>query len=196
MTRRVLLVVLLAGVVTVLAWLLFVPPKLQAASGHASITDLRAAVTEQQIAVKGELSVALTPELSDAAARGVPLYFTRETRLLQKRHWWFDRTVSKKLETWRIQYNALLRRWVLIKSDDYEYTYSMSEALRKITGDVYWSMPLTESLQPGSQYSVEAIFKLDTSRLPGPFQIFTFRSNSNWSLSSQWKNLDLSVSEN
>lgn len=148
--------------------------------------DISVSFRRGQLEIDAELPLLeLNAELSEAATRGVPLYFTVDVEIDRKRWWWFDATEIESHITWRVLYNALTRQWRVGTGDLSLPVAGLDEALNVVRTIRGWPVAPLASLTPGDRYEGRLRLRLDTSRLSRPFQINAFNSSA-WTASSSW----------
>lgn len=146
-----------------------------------------------QLFIDADVEFQLSPELSDAAKKGLPLYFTADLDISHSRWWWFDKTIAHTELTWRIQYNALTRQWRVGTGDLSLPASTLEEALALVRHIRGWSVAAASDLDAETQYSGRIRLRLDTSRLARPFQVDALNSAA-WSLTTPWKDFTFSIS--
>ncbi|NLY65133.1 MAG: DUF4390 domain-containing protein [Alcaligenaceae bacterium] len=144
--------------------------------------------------LSANISLNLGNEVRNAAERGVPLFFTISLEIIRPEKFWFDKTELSQRQTWRIQYNALLRQWRISTGDFSTPELSLDDSLQHIVHLDNWPLSNFEQLESNRLYEARLRLELDTSLLPRPFQINAFNSSA-WSLSTPWKNLTFRVSD-
>src|SRR4030095_9009059 len=81
---------------------------------RADVVAVKAAqltIEEGDVLLSAEFDLALTPALEEALQKGIPLYFTIEFELLNKRWYWLDEKVAQWSITYRVSYNSLTRQY-------------------------------------------------------------------------------------
>lgn len=143
------------------------------------------------LSLSTKIDLILDNELKQALSKGLPLYFTLDARIYQKRRYWLDKIVSEQSLTWMIHYNVLLREWRIERGQYYAKGFSLEDALSLITTNDEWLILLNEPMNPAKTYYGEVRLRLDTSLLSRPFQISAFSDTSAWSFSSSWKKFEI-----
>ncbi|MDR2244070.1 MAG: DUF4390 domain-containing protein [Burkholderiales bacterium] len=177
--------VIVNGVVVLLAWSL-------AFAVFAETIPLRSAelrVEEDSVVFNADYGLSLTPSLEEAVERGVPLYFVFEWKVTYPRWYWFDKTVLTGSTQHRLSYLPLTRQYRLSTGLLSQDVASIEEAERLI-GRIN-SRPLFDrnALEEGQRYTFAVRLRLDTERMPKPFQI-TALGSRDWNLASSWLTLD------
>lgn len=149
---------------------------------------------EQGYSVSSEIDLQLSDELRNALERGVPLFFTLELNIYKPRQFWLDKLELSQSHTWRVQYNALLRKWRVATLQSSVPEFSLDASLAHISGLYHWPIIDWQRLDPEQIYEGQMRLKLDTSLLARPFQITAFNNSSAWSLSSPWKKFAIHLS--
>ncbi|MBV6273299.1 DUF4390 domain-containing protein [Alcaligenaceae bacterium CGII-47] len=147
-----------------------------------------------QLYIDADIEFELSPELRDAAQKGLPLYLTVDLNISHSRWWWFDKTIASTELTWRIQYNALTRQWRVGTGTLSLPASTLDEALALVRHVRGWDVAAASDLAADTQYSGRMRMRLDTSRLARPFQVDALNSAA-WSLTTPWKNFTFSISD-
>ena len=114
--------------------------------------------------------VTLPPAVEEALQRGVPLYFVAEARLLRSRWYWRDERVARVSRSWRIAYQPLTNTWRVGLGGLHQTHGTLAEALSAASSAAGWKLTDLSRIEPGSSYTIEFSYRLDTAQLPGPMQ--------------------------
>lgn len=178
----------LLAILCVLAFLQALSPP-SAHADEVEITQARVEATEEAYRLSATFKLDLNRELEDAIMRGIPLYFTTEVQVIRPRRYWFDETTLTASQTVKISYNVLTRQFrAAIDGSLYRNFSSLDEALSLIRNPGRWVFAPKEALKPGETYQVFLRMGLDVTQLPKPFQVNAL-NNSDWRVSSDWKQL-------
>lgn len=150
-------------------------------------------VEDGKLYINADIDFDVSGELRNVAARGVPIYFTADLKIVTGRWWWFDKTVVDEQLTWRIVYNALTRQWRAGSGELSMPESSLDDALSVVRHVRGWAVADIADLEVGKEYQGRIRMRLDTSMLARPFQIDAFNSSA-WSLATPWKNFTFSIS--
>ena len=107
--------VALAIVLGPMAWGLAAEATRGAPPMDASLADLRAEAADNDLVVSFQVLYALTPELRERIAAGLPVTFTHYLEVSRHRLLWFDRTLARKTVTTTVTYDTLTRQYKLTK---------------------------------------------------------------------------------
>ena len=147
---------------------------------------------EGAVALSAEFRLALSDTLRDAVVRGLPLYFLTETQIRRPRWYWLDETLVGAQIEWRLSYHALTRQYRVSSSTTSEGYSGLEDAIAAMTSVRQWPIATLPMLQTGTTYDVRVRMRLDTTRLPKPFQM-TALTDRNWNPQSEWKRFDFTV---
>ncbi len=141
-----------------------------------------------QYYLNASFSIALTPTVQEALNRGVPLHFLVEFELIYPRwytlYFWNKRIVDLQ-QTYRLNYNALTRQY-RISYGVLNQTFDDLETALSVLGGIENQQVFEESvLDEDRVYEAQLRMRLDTARLPKPFQIEALGSDA-WDISSSW----------
>ncbi|MFC3337277.1 DUF4390 domain-containing protein [Paracandidimonas soli] len=157
------------------------------------ITRIEPVIRDGWIHIDADIDFTLSDELRDAAQKGVPIYFTADLQIVEKRWWWFDKTVVDTQRTWRVVYNALTRQWRIGTGDLTLPESSLDDALSLVRAIRGWSVAPVKDFEVDTTLYGRLRLRLDTSLLARPFQIDALNSRA-WGLATPWKNFTFSVS--
>jgi hypothetical protein len=153
---------------------------------------LDASHPDDQVLLSADFTLSLTETLSDAVNRGLPLYFLTEIQVLRGRWYWLDETVVQTQIEWRLSYHALTRQFRVAASGRSDSFGSLEEALAAMSSVKRWFVAPLSKFEPRTTYEAWVRMRLDTTRLPKPFQM-TALTDSDWNPQSEWKRFDFSV---
>lgn len=165
-----------------------------AAQGVERVERVDPIVRDGQLYIDADVEFEVSSELRTAAQKGVPIYFTADVKITKHRWWWFDKTVADEQMTWRIVYNALTRQWRVGSGELSIPVGSLDDALSFVRSIRGWAVAQTRDLEIDEPYSGRLRVRLDTSRLPRPFQIDALNSSA-WALATPWKDFQFLISE-
>ena len=132
--------------------------------------------------------IGLTPTAEEALNRGVALHFVVEFAVIYPRwytlYFWNKRLVDLQ-QTYRLSYNALTRQYRLSYGVLHQTFDTLENALSVLGG--LSDQPVFEAalLDEDRVYEAQLRMRLDTSKLPKPFQIDALGSDE-WEVSSSW----------
>lgn len=157
-------------------------------AAHAEGIEVKKAaltVVEDGYVLEAEFAMALTSTLEDALNKGVPLYFQLEFELIRPRWYWFNDKVAETQQQFRLSYNALTRQYRIGVGTLYQNFETLAEALG-VMSRVRRSVEIEPaSLKKDTAHTAALRLRLDTSRLPKPFQINALGSRE-WNVGSDW----------
>ena len=156
------------------------------------IQHVEPVVRDGRLYIDADVAFELSPELEEAAYKGVPLHFTAEVEITQDRWWWFDKTVVKTNRTWRLMYNALTRQWRVGVGELLIPESSLSDALMPLRQIRGWAVAEVADLESGEELSGRIRLRLNTSLLARPFQVDAINSRA-WTLATPWKQFGFSI---
>jgi hypothetical protein len=138
--------------------------------------------------LSASFNIGLTPTVEVALNRGVPLYFLVEFEVIYPR-WYtlylWNKRIAEVQQNYRLSYNALTRQYGLSYGVLHQ-TFNTLESALSVLGGIDEQPVFEESLlEDDHVYEAQLRMRLDTSRLPKPFQIDALGSND-WDVSSSW----------
>jgi len=181
LSRRSSLYCLLLG-----AWLLASCALARADSIFVQSVDL--IPEDGEYYLSASFSIGLTPTVEEALNRGVPLHFLVEFELIYPRWYtlyFWNKRLAEMQQTYRLSYNALTRQYRLSYGVLQQSFDTLENALSVLGG--IENQPVFEKsiLDEDRVYEAQIRMRLDTGRLPKPFQIDALASDS-WDVSSSW----------
>lgn len=165
-----------------------------AAQGAERVERVDPIVRDGELYIDADVEFEVSSELRTAAHKGVPIYFSADLKITKHRWWWFDKTVVDQQMTWRIVYNALTRQWRVGSGELSIPVGSLDDALSFVRNIRGWAVARTSDLEIDEPYIGRLRVRLDTSRLPRPFQIDAYNSSA-WVLATPWKDFQFLISE-
>lgn len=184
--RRVL--VTLAGA----ALLMQSPPLLASDSMQVKTIQLDLAPEDEAVLLSAEFVVKLSEALKNAIERGLPLHFVTEYEIYRPRLLWFDEEAVKGQIEWRLSYHALTRQYRLSSAKGSESYPSLEDAMAQMVMLREWTVANAAQLKRDKEYVVRVRMRLDSARLPKPFQM-TALTDSDWNPQSAWKGMSFVV---
>ena len=144
------------------------------------------------VLLSADFVLSLTETLRDAVNRGLPLYFLTEVQIQRGRWYWLDETVVATHIEWRLSYHALTRQFRVASSGRSDSFESLEEAIAALSSVKRWHVAPLSRFQPATAYEVWVRMRLDTTRLPKPFQMAAL-TDRDWNPESEWKRFAFTV---
>ena len=163
-------------------------------SGTIDVEQARLDVSHPDglVLLSADFTLSLTETLRDAVNRGLALYFVVELQIQRGRWYWFDENVVTALLEWRLSYHALTRQFRVASNGRSDSYGSLEEALAAMSSVKRWHVAPLSQFEARTVYEVWVRMRLDTTRLPKPFQM-TALTDRDWNPQSEWKRFDFSV---
>ncbi|MCK2086886.1 DUF4390 domain-containing protein [Thauera aromatica] len=136
--------------------------------------------------LNADIDFALNPRLADAVNRGVALFFTTELVIERPRWYWFDRVEVERSLDYRLSYHAITRSYRLSIGSLHQSLDTLEAAVLTMQRVRNWHVAESAALDEGVVYDVALRFRLDTSKLPKPFQV-TALGSRDWNLGTDWR---------
>ena len=187
MNRRPFLAAL--GCAVLLTWM-----RPAQSSGTIEVEQARLDVSHPAglVLLSAEFGLSLTETLRDAVNRGLALYFLTEVQIERARWYWFNETLVATQLEWRLSYHALTRQFRVAAGGRSESFGSLEEALAAMSSVKRWNVAPLSRFDRQVVYEVWVRMRLDTTRLPKPFQM-TALTDREWNPQSEWKRFDFTV---
>lgn len=144
------------------------------------------------VLLSADFTLSLTETLRDAVNRGLALYFVTEVQIQRGRWYWFDENVLTTQIEWRLSYHALTRQFRVASNGRSESYGSLEDALAAMSSVKRWIIAPVSRFDARTVYEAWVRMKLDTTRLPKPFQM-TALTDRDWNPLSEWKRFDFTV---
>jgi hypothetical protein len=163
-------------------------------SGKIQVEQARLDVSDPDglVLLTADFTLSLTKTLQDAVNRGLPLYFLTEVQVERGRWYWFDESVVNTQIEWRLSYHALTRQFRVAANGRSDSFGSLDEALAAMSSVKRWQLAPAAKFDRDSIYEVWVRMRLDTTRLPKPFQM-TALTDRDWNPESEWKRFDFTL---
>jgi hypothetical protein len=177
------------GCAVLLTWMRPAEPR-----GTIDVEQARLDVShpEDLVLLTATFVLSLTDTLRDAVNRGLPLYFVSEVQIQRGRwYWWNDTVVATQIE-WRLSYHALTRQFRVASNGRSESFDSLEEALAALSSVKRWTVAPISRFDPDVTYEVWVRMRLDTTRLPKPFQMAAL-TDRDWNPQSEWMRFAFTV---
>ena len=133
-------------------------------------------------------NIGLTPTVREALNRGVALHFLVEFAVIYPRwytlYFWNKRLVELQ-QTYRLSYTALTRQYRLSYGVLHQNFDTLDNALAVLGGLSDQPVFEVSLLDEDRVYEAQIRMRLDTAKLPKPFQIDALGSDE-WDVSSSW----------
>jgi len=171
---------------------------LAATLSHAAeprIERIEPLITEGQLTLDLDLNFELGRVVTEAAERGVPLYFTFDLKITSPRWWWFDRVLVEATLTRRLTYNALTQQWRVTTGDLFLPVKSLNEALAVLRQVRGWPVAPSDRFDKNQRYDGRIRMRLDASQLARSLQLEAAANRSAWSIASPWAPFDFSIQQ-
>ena len=163
-------------------------------SAEPRIERIEPLISENQLTLDLDLAFELGRVVTDAAERGVPLYFTVDLKISTPRWWWLDRVLVETTLTRRLMYNALTQQWRVATGDLFVPAGSLSEALAILKQVRAWPVAPSDRFEQNQRYDGRVRLKLDTSQLARPLQLEAANRGA-WALVTPWASFDFSIQQ-
>ena len=147
---------------------------------------------EHTLLLSADIQLPLTDTLKDSIDRGLALYFQTDVQVVRPRWYWLNEEVISTSIEWRLSYHALTRQYRVATNAQGQTAATLDEALAVMSSIRAVPIGRVSNLTPGQRYDVWVRMRLDTGRLPKPFQM-TAMTNRDWNPQSEWKRFDFIV---
>lgn len=134
----------------------------------------------------GGYKLKLSPVMTDALERGVPLHFVQLFEADRPRDLWLAEEVADQRRRLRLSHNALLRTYQISSGGNTRTFDTLPQALQALGALDDWQVIDANAVNKKYLYQARVRMYLDTSLLPKPLQINAFTSNR-WVLDSDWR---------
>lgn len=161
----------------------------------ATIQSAKLEVTEDGYQLNAQIELSLTAAMEEAVRKGVPLYFTIEFELSHGRWYWLDQVMVRERRDRRVAFAPLTDQYRITVSGISQNVASFEEVKRVLSRVRSWNVIEKGLLKAGEKYEAAVRFKLDTAKLPKPFQLDVLASKE-WSLASDWYRWTIVGAEN
>src|SRR2546421_1971058 len=173
------------AVAVIAAWLavLAISP---AYADDIEVSDAQVDAPEEGLVLDADFDCELSPRLSDVVANGVPLYFRVDFELTRRRWYWFDESAASKRLQLRLSYHPLSRQYRLSTGLLQQSFATLDEALNVLKRIRNWLVVDRTVTFDEADYDAAVRLRLDTTRLPKPFQLSAL-TGRDLQLDSPWR---------
>lgn len=147
---------------------------------------------EHTLLLSADIQLPLTDTLKDSIDRGLALYFQTDVQVVRPRWYWLNEDIISTSIEWRLSYHALTRQYRVATNAQGRTAATLDEALAVMSSIRAVPIGRVSNLTPGQRYDVWVRMRLDSGRLPKPFQM-TAMTNRDWNPQSEWKRFDFIV---
>lgn len=172
---RIWLAALLMALASLSAW----------ADDEAQVRYAEIVPVAEGYVVNADIDLPLNPRVVDAISRGVSLYFRAEFRLERPRWYWLNEVILERYIDYRLSYHAITRNYRLSIGNLHQSFDTLEAAVRTMSTIRNWHVAESGKLQSGVSYRAALRMRLDTGRLPRPFQVTAIGSND-WHIGTDW----------
>lgn len=141
----------------------------------------------RELKLDADIDIRLSEDAIEALKHGVPMTITVQLKVVKKRKYIWDKTMSDVKLAFRIHYHALVKLFQIINENSGVYRNfaildSAIEALGTIRGIPVMTV---DKLDKRMQYLAKLKVSLDIEALPLPLRPVAYVSSS-WNLDSSW----------
>jgi Domain of unknown function (DUF4390) len=160
----------------------------------AQLKSVKLEATDDGLQINADFDVELSPMLLETVRRGVPLYFVVEVEISRGRWYWLDDLIASAQRERRVAYAPLSEQYRVTTAGISQNLSSADDIKRVLSRIRSWTIADKSRLKPGEKYEAAIRFRLDTSKLPKPFQLNTFGSRQ-WNLATDWHRWTINVNK-
>ena len=137
--------------------------------------------------LNAEINYEFSDKALEALAHGVALFINIEIKTKQERKLLWNKTISHSIIAYRIEYQPLSQRYLLIESSSQErqYFHQLNSALTSLGQIKNKPILKLSTVDEKNTYHAMLKAKLDIQSLPASLRPIAFIS-SKWRLSSSW----------
>lgn len=164
-------------------------------AAEIEVINPQVVASEDGHVLSADFNFEFNQRLEEAVAKGVVLYFVAEFELSKPRWYWLEEKAVSRSQIYRLSYHALTRQYRVSTGGLHQSFSTLSDALLVFSRIRGWLVidKSDKSVRVGEPYQAALRLRLDLNQLPRPFQI-TALGNKEWSLSSDWKVWQVSLS--
>lgn len=166
-------------------------PSIALAEG-VQLKSVKIEATDEGYQLNADFELQLANTLFETVRKGVPLYFVVEVELSRGRWYWFDQVATREVRERRVSYAPLTEQFRLNTAGISQNLTSADDVRRVLSRIRSWTIAEKGKFRPGEKLDAAIRYRLDTARLPKPFQLDTFGSRE-WNLSSDWHRWTISI---
>jgi hypothetical protein len=156
-----------------------------AAAQGLQVTSAEIVASDDEYYLNADFDIVLGAAVESALSKGVPLTFIVEAQVTRPRWYWFDEAIVETRSQYRLSYNALTQQYRVAVGALFQNFSTLNEALQLLSRVRNRPLAARDELKNGEPYQAAVRIRLDTTRLPKPFQVTALGSRE-WSLNSDW----------
>ena len=174
---------LVPAMALVMIWVLF----RGAPTGVFTLHEGRVYAEQGTLRLDDRLDVTLPDQVLEALNSGVPLVFTVQLHVVERRPWLWDRLISDLGRSYRLRFHTLSRSYLLTRLDTGKRSvhHLLSSAFHHMGNHRGAIIARLEDLKPERDYEVRLRIRLDEADLPSPLQVPILFTDA-WNIDSRW----------
>lgn len=178
------------------AFLAAPPPPARAAADEFAVNRVWFDQKSDGDAIRADLRIGRRDLLQEILRGGYRLHLTFELRFIERRDWWYDRTIGTIAWDTTLSYDALTQRYLLHRADGTVQRYSdfrhMADQISRLRAGANADREYAALLRRSDAY-LRARFYLRTNKLPAPMQINLFFTRSDWHGGDNWTTMPIDL---
>ena len=157
------------------------------AAQAAEFVTLSQQHTSEALIVTPEFKLVLSDEIEEAINSGIVITFVIQARLMDEVNWWFDRSISSKLQTFKLRYFSLSRQYELnnISQKSIQTFVTLDLLLDHLSTKTEFQFELSTN----TDYIETRLF-LDKQALPSTMQL-PIVFDPDWNINSDWQKTEI-----
>lgn len=150
------------------------------------VETLSGVVEGELLYAEARIHYALTPTVEQALENGVALVISQNLRLEKPRWWWRNARLADLTRSYRLQYHAISRRYVMtwLASGESRSFRSLDALLLELGRIDAWPVARIARLTTDSDYQLRLQSRLETDSLPRLLRTVAL-TDPDWQLESQ-----------
>lgn len=146
--------------------------------------------TAEELLVTPQFKLELSEEIEEAINSGIIITFVFQAKLMDEVSWWFDRSVSSKIQTFKLRYFSLSRQYELnnISNKNIQTFVTLDLLLNHLGTKTQFSFSPSST----ADYIETRLF-LDKQALPSTMQL-PIVFDPDWNINSDWQKAELTAS--
>jgi len=153
----------------------------------AELVSIKQQYIADELLITPEFKLAFSEEIKEAINSGIVITFVVQANLMSRVSWWFDRTSSSKIQTFKLRYFSLSRQYELnnISQNNIQTFVTLDLLLNHLSTKTQFNFQ-----SPISADYVETRLFLDKQALPSTMQL-PIVFDQDWNINSDWQSADL-----
>ena len=159
--------------------------------GAAELVSVKQQYSDEELIITPQFKLQLSEEIKEAINSGIVITFVIQVQMMKEVSWWYDSTISRKLQTFKLRYFSLSRQYQLnnISQKSIQTFVTLELLLNHLSGKTQFNFQKSNS----ADYIETKLF-LDKQALPSTMQL-PIVFDQDWNINSGWQQAKVMAAE-